>query len=388
MQTYSRLLNPAKEARSKSIYLFGARQTGKTTLLRTTLPDALYFDLLLSDLFLDLSLRPQLLRERILSEKERIVVSNTPVVIDEIQKLPMLLNEVHHLIETHGIVFVLTGSSPRKLKRRGANLLGGRARTRHLFPLVSSEVPDFDLLRALNFGTIPSIYLSEDPIDDLKAYCGDYLQQEIQAEGLVRNIGVFSRFLQTAALSNGELINFESLASDSAVTAQTIREYFTILEDTLIGSMLPPLKKVVHHKAVSKAKFYFFDVGVANILAQRLEIREKSELFGKAFEHFIYCELRAYCEYRKDRRPLSFWRDYRGHEVDFILGDTLALEVKSSSLVTEKHTKGLRMLCEDLPFRHKVIVSLDAAPRKIGDIEVLPWREFLARLWDGEYRGL
>ncbi len=386
MHTYPRLLNPAEEARRKSIYLFGARQTGKSTLLRATLPEALYFDLLLSELFLDLSRRPQLLRERILSEKERIVASNTPVLIDEIQILPMLLNEIHHLIETHGIIFVLTGSSLRKLKRSGVNLLGGRARTRHLFPLVSAEVPDFDLLRALNFGTIPSIYLSDDPIDDLKAYCGDYLQQEIQAEGLVRNIGVFSRFLETAALSNGELINFESLASDSAVTAQTIREYFTILEDTLIGSMLPPFKKVVHRKAVGKAKFYFFDVGVANILAQRLEIRERSELFGKTFEHFIYCELRAYCEYRKDRRSLSFWRDYRGHEVDFILGDSLALEVKSTSLVTEKHTRGLRMLDEEVSFRHKVIVSLDAAPRKIGDIEVLPWSEFLARLWSGEYK--
>jgi predicted AAA+ superfamily ATPase len=298
----------------------------------------------------------------------------------------MLLNEVHHLIEAHDITFVLTGSSPRKLKQGGVNLLGGRARTRHLFPLVSPEVPDLNLLRTVNFGTIPSIYLSTDPLDDLKAYCGDYLQQEIQAEGLVRNIGVFSRFLQTAALCNGELINFESLASDSTVSAQTIREYFTILEDTLLGSMLPPFKKVIHRKAVSKAKFYFFDVGVANLLAQRFEIKEKSELFGKAFEHFIYCELRAYREYCKDYNPLSFWRDYRGHEVDFILGDTLALEVKSSSLVTEKHTKGLRMLCEEVPFKHRVIVSLDAAPRKIGDIEVLPWRDFLVRLWNGEYR--
>ncbi len=386
MHTYPRLLNPAEESRRKSIYLFGARQTGKSTLLRATLPEALCFDLLLSELFLDLSRRPQLLRERVLSQKERITASNTPVLIDEIQKLPVLLDEVHHLIETHGIRFVLTGSSPRKLKRGGVNLLGGRARTRHLFPLVSAEVSDFDLLRALNFGTIPSIYLSDDPIDDLKAYCGDYLQQEIQAEGLVRNIGVFSRFLETAALSNGELINFESLAGDSAVTAQTIREYFTILEDTLIGFMLPPFRKVVHRKAVGKAKFYFFDVGVANILAQRLEIRERSELFGRAFEHFIYGELRAYREYRKDSRPLSFWRDYRGHEVDFILGDSLALEVKSTNLVTGKHTRGLRMLTEEAPFRHKVIVSLDAAPRKIGDIDVLPWSEFLARLWNGEYK--
>jgi predicted AAA+ superfamily ATPase len=382
---YQRLLDPANEVREKSIYLFGARQTGKTTLLVSTLPGAVYYDLLLSNLFLDLSRRPHLLREQILAQKERIARTGNIVIIDEIQKLPALLDEVHHLIEKEGIIFILTGSSPRKLKRSRANLLGGRARTRHLFPLVSQEIPDFDLLRVLNYGTIPSIYLSDDPVDDLNAYCGDYLQQEIQAEGLVRNIGVFSRFLQTAALCNGEMINFESLASDSAVTAQTIREYFSILEDTLVGAMLPPFKRVVHRKAVSKAKFYFFDIGVANILAQRPVFREKSELFGKAFEHFIFCELRAYREYRKDRRPLTFWRDYQGHEVDFLLGDELAVEVKATSLATEKHTKGLRMLSEDVALKNKVVVSLDAAPRRIGDIDILPWSEFLDRLWVGAF---
>jgi predicted AAA+ superfamily ATPase len=317
-----------------------------------------------------------------LAKKESIT---GPVIIDEIQKLPVLLDEIHNLIEAHGFRFILTGSSSRKLKRGGVNLLGGRAWTKHLHPLVSCEIPEFDLMRAVNFGTLPSIYQSEFPEEDLRAYCGTYLKEEIHAECLVRRIENFSRFLQVAALTNAELVNFESVSRDAAVPSKTIREFFTILEDTLVGSLLSPTGKMVHRKAVSAAKFYFFDVGVCNYLAGRRMIGQKTELFGKSFEHFIFTELRAWLDYVGDRRPLSFWRDYAGHEVDFIIGDEIAIEVKSTEQATGKHLKGLRMFAEDVRVKRSIIVSTDAAPRKIGNIEILPWKEFLTRLWSGAY---
>jgi uncharacterized protein len=380
MQTFERILNIAKEAKKKSILLFGPRQTGKTFLLNRLFPDSPVYSLLKSDEFLRISQSPQVIREELAAHRESI--GDKPVIIDEIQKLPMLLDEVHYMIEAYGITFVLTGSSPRKLKRGSANLLGGRARTRHLFPLVSHEIPDFDIVRACNFGMLPSIYQSDLPIEDLKSYCGNYLQEEIQAEGLVRRIENFSRFLETASLVNGEIVNMETLSSDTGIPSNSLREYFSILEDTLIGSMLKPFKKPIHRKAISKAKFYLFDVGVCNILAKRGYIQPKSELFGKAFEHFIQNELRAYLSYYRDDRPLSFWRDRYGNEVDFIIGDEIAIEVKASHMVSGKHLKGLRLISEEIPFKHKIVVSLDPNSRLIDDILVLPYREFLSQLWN------
>ncbi len=362
--------------------MFGPRQTGKTFLLRQTFPDAPTYNLLLADQFSRLSGRPSLIREELLARKGPIT---GPVIIDEIQKLPLLLDEVHNLIEAHGFRFVLTGSSARKLKHGGANLLGGRAWTKRLFPLVSCEIPGFDLVRAINYGTLPAIYQSESPGEDLLAYCGTYLKEEIQAESAVRRIENFSRFLQVAALVNAELVSFESVSRDTAIPARTIRDYFSILEDTLIGVMLHPFGRMVHRKAVSAAKFYFFDVGVSNHLAARTAITPKTELFGKTFEHFIFTELRAWLDYTGDRRPLTFWRDYAGHEVDFIVDDEIAIEVKSTGQAVEKHLKGLRMFSEDVRVKHKIIVSMDAAPRMLGDVEVLPWKEFLTRMWAGAY---
>jgi len=380
VKTFERILNISNEARKKSIFLFGPRQTGKTFLLNRIFPDSPVYSLLKSDEFLRISQRPQIIREELVANKESIV--EKPVIIDEIQKLPMLLDEVHFMIESFGINFILTGSSPRKLKRGSANLLGGRARTRHLFPLVSCEIPDFDIVRACNYGMLPSIYQSDEPVEDLKSYCGNYLQEEIQAEGLVRKIQNFSRFLETASIVNGEIVNMDALSSDTGIPSNSLREYFLILEDTLIGSMLKPFKRPVHRKAISKAKFYLFDVGVCNILAKRGYIQPKSELFGKAFEHFIQNELRAYLSYYRDDRPISFWRDRYGNEVDFIIGDEIAIEVKASHMVGSKHLKGLRLISEEIPFKYKIVVSLDQNPRVIEDILVLPYQEFLSRLWN------
>jgi uncharacterized protein len=379
---FNRIIDLKGPSLKRSIFLFGPRQTGKTFLLRKTFPDAPTYNLLLVDEFLRLSGHPSLVREELLAKKDSI---SGPIIIDEIQKLPLLLDEVHNLIEAHGFRFILTGSSSRKLKRGGVNLLGGRAWIRRLFPLVSCEIPDFDLMRAVNFGTLPSIYQSEYPEEDLRSYCGTYLKEEIQAECLVRRIENFSRFLQVAALTNAELVNFESVSRDTAIPSKTIRDFFTVLEDTLVGTLLRSFGKMVHRKAVGAAKFYFFDVGVCNYLANRKSIVPKTELFGKSFEHFIFTELHAWLEYSNDQRPLTFWRDYAGHEVDFIIGDEIAIEVKSTEQAMMKHIKGLRMFTEEIPVKHKIIVSMDTAPRKLDDIEVLPWKEFLTRLWTGTY---
>lgn len=384
MTPFKRIIDLKGSSQKKSLFLFGPRQTGKSFLLKQTFPDSPFYNLLLADHFSRISQRPTLIREELL---KRHNPENAPIIIDEIQKLPLLLDEVHFLIEEHKYRFILTGSSARKLKRGSANMLGGRAWIRHLFPLVFCEIPEFDLVRAVNIGTLPSIYLSEYPQEDLLSYCGTYLKEEIQAEGAVRRIENFSRFLQIAALSNAELVNFESLSRDTAMPARTIRDYFTILEDTLIGTLVLPYRRNLHRKTVHASKFYFFDVGVCNHLANRTNVQPKSELFGKCFEHFIFTELRAWLDYTADRRPLNFWRDYAGHEVDFIVGDDIAIEVKSTDMVVEKHLKNIHRFAQEVSLQKRIVVSLDPAPRLLWDIEILPWKEFLTRLWAGEYIG-
>lgn len=385
MSEFVRLLDLKKDIQKKSLFLFGPRQTGKTHLLHKTFPDAPFYNLLLADTFFKMSQRPQAIREELLGLRwESAQKKMMPVMIDEIQKLPILLDEVQHLIES-GYRFILTGSSARKLRRGTANLLGGRAWTRNLFPLVSHEIGDYDLLRILNFGALPPVYTSENPEEDLEAYVGNYLREEIQAEGLTRKIENFSRFLQTASLYNGELVNFANIASDAQVPPRTVAEYFLILQDTLIGSLLEPFTKTKKRKAISTAKFYFFDVGVSNFLAGRKGVQPKTELFGKALEHFVLTEIRAFLSYHGDKRPLSFWRSTAGHEVDFLIGDKIAIEVKGTENVVEKHFSGLKALSEDLPLKRRIIVSMDRARRLIGKIEVLPIGQFLKELWAGGF---
>ena len=383
MKYFERILDLRSESQKKSLLLFGPRQTGKSFLLKKHFPESNYYNLLHSDEFIRLAQRPQRIREEISALPEERKVH--PVIIDEIQKLPVLLDEVHAMIEEFGMTFIVTGSSPRKLKRGSANLLGGRARTRKLFPLVYHEIPDFDLVRVCNVGSIPSIYLSDEPRQDLLSYCGTYLKEEVQAEGLVRKIENFSRFLEVAALADGELLNIQNLANDTGVSAATLREYISILEDTLLACVLKPFKRNIHRKSISTAKLYLFDIGVSNVLAYRRNIQVKSELFGKSFEHLIHNELFSYLSYRKDERPLTFWRDRYGHEVDFIIGDEVCIEVKASDNITGKHLKNIRMLGEEVAFKKKLIVSLDHHPRKVGDITILPWQYFLSRLWEDEF---
>ncbi|MEI8024951.1 MAG: AAA family ATPase [Pseudomonadota bacterium] len=366
----------------KSFFLWGPRQTGKTTLLRDQFPDGVWIDLLKSDVFGKYAAMPHLLREEISESKP------SWVVIDEIQKVPELLDEVHYLIENHRIHFALSGSSARKVKRTHANLLGGRAHRRQIYGLSAAEVgPEFNLVRALNQGYLPPHYSSQDVWPDLASYCGNYLKEEIAAESAVRSIPAFSEFLRMAALSDTESVNMSTFARDVGVASQTIRDHYQILEDTLLGSWLNAYTLRPKRRQRMLPKFYFHDVGVVNFLGKRRSLEPQSELFGKAFENWIFHELCCYNEYRGCFWDMSFWSVANGPEVDFIVNDMeLAIEAKATKSVNSNHLGGLRALYQDYPHcKRRIIVSLDSSRRRLDDgIEVWPWREFVQALWNGE----
>lgn len=364
----------------ESTFLWGARQTGKSTLLKKLYPSALYFDLLLYEEYDRFTRNLSLLREII----EGRVVSG-PVIIDEIQRIPALLNDIHWLMVNKKIQFILSGSSPRNIMRSGGNLLGGRALRHELYPLVSAEIPDFELIKALNGGLLPRHYQAEDPRKLLSAYVGSYLRDEIQAEARTRNITSFSRFLEAAAFSNGEMVNYSNIASECGISSPTVKEYFQILEDTLTGRFLQSYQKKPKRRVILAPKFYFFDVGIANILLKRGRIEYGSEAFGKTFEHFIYQELYAHSHYSDLNYPVNYWRTASQIEVDFILGDNeVAIEVKSTNMATPRYFKGLKSFSEEYKVKKLIIVSNDPYPRKVDNIMILPWKEFLERLWAGE----
>jgi len=377
---FQRILDLRALLGRKSFFLFGPRATGKTTLIRKQIPEALIFDLLDDEVYERLLRRPKVIEESLTPETRT-------VVIDEIQRLPKLLHEVQRLMRSRERVFLLTGSSARTLRRGGANLLGGRAWEAELHPLTSREIPAFDLLRYLNVGGLPAIYLADSPEEELKSYVSLYLREEVFAEALVRKEEYFLRFLDVMALSNGEELHFQGLSNDSGVQARTIQNYVQILEDTLIGFQVPPFLATKKRKAIARSKFFFFDLGVVNRLARRSGIVEGGELFGKAFEHFIARELKSYLSYRRRDHDLSYWRSTSGFEVDFVVGREAAIEVKSSDLVVEGHLRGLRALREEGLWRKYLVVSRDPARRRLDGIEILPWTEFLRLLWKDQLIG-
>jgi len=367
----------------ESTFLWGARQTGKSTLLKNLFPDALYFDLLLADEFSRFLRNPSLLRE--ITGTMKITC---PVIIDEIQRIPSSLNEIHWLIVNRNIQFILSGSSPRNILRSGGNLLGGRALRHELYPLVSAEIPDFNLLKALNNGLLPRHYKANNPQKLLSAYIGSYLRDEIQAEAKIRNISSFSSFLEAAAFSNGEMVNYTNIAAECGVSSTTVKEYFQILVDTMTGRFLNSYQKKPKRRVILAPKFYYFDIGVANILLKRGRIEEGSEAFGKAFEHFIFSELYAHSHYSDLNYQVYYWRTASQLEVDFILGENeVAIETKSTSQVNPRHLKGLLSFAEEYTVKKLILVSNDPDPRQIGNILVLPWKKFLKMLWAGEIIG-
>lgn len=368
------------DATTDSVFLWGARQVGKSTLLQRLFPESRIYDLLKSDEYARLSRRPQLLRE----ELEHLG-NETLVIIDEIQKIPQLLDEVHWLIVNRNIRFILCGSSARKLKRLGTNLLGGRAISTRLFPLVSTEIPDFDLIKAINNGMIPRHYTIDNPQKRLQAYIGDYLKEEIQSEVIVRQLASFNRFLDIAAQSDGEIINYTNIAQDCGVSSITVREYFNILEQTLIGYIIPAFTLSKKRKALQSPKFYYFDIGIVNHLLHRRKLLPGSVDFGHAFEHFMIQEIIAYLSYTESYEQLSYWRTSNGYEVDAIIGEgRIAIELKSSEEVQSRHTKGLKAFEEEFPNARKIIVSLDKNRRTLNGIEIIPATEFLKMMWNNE----
>ncbi len=370
--------------KGKSAFLWGARKTGKSTYLKTNFPYSTYFDLLKSDVFFELNIHPERLREQLLNKKD-LAIQN-PIIIDEVQKVPAILDEIHWLIENAGMQFVLCGSSARKLIKTHANLLGGRAWRYLMLPFVYPELDNPDLVRILNHGLLPSHYLEDDYKKSLISYTRDYLQEEIFNEGLTRNIPAFSRFFEAIGYSNGELINYSKFASDTGVSSKTIKEYFQILIDTLLGHYVLPFNKRAGRDILSKTpKFYLFDVGIAGILLNRKIEQEKGEMFGKAFEHYIFMELFAYHSYNDVLSPIYFWRTKYGHEVDFILGNgSIAIEVKGSQNVRNNELKSLKVFINDYNPKKAIVVCNEKNPRTIKNIEILPWKIFLKKLWNGE----
>lgn len=374
---YKRLLDLQSNLKNKSVFLLGPRQTGKSSLIKRQLPDLRVIDLLESETRLTLQHSPERLRQWLANEE------GSTIVIDEIQLVPELLSEVHLLIEKQNLKFLLTGSSARKLKKGSFNLLGGRARVVNCFPLVSQELgKDFNLLKALSWGTIPSIVNSDNPKADLSSYLTTYLEDEISREALTRNIPAFSRFLQVAALSNAQIINYAKTASDCQVSSSTVQEYYQILRDTLVGEDLAVWQKGHKRKTSRTAKFYLFDIGVVRALCENRALEPQGTDFGQALESFIWQELRAYSSY-KNLAKLYYWRTQAGTEVDFILDNQVAIEVKATRNVRKSDCKGLAALMEEGEKMKSIIVCQESKKRTLGSIECYPVEEFLKELWEG-----
>ena len=367
-----------------TFFLWGPRQTGKTTLLRATYPDGFWIDLLKSEEFRKYSTHPESLRQELAALESSQQVQ---IVIDEIQKVPALLDEVHWLIENGGYHFTLCGSSARKVKRGAANLLGGRALRYELYGLTAHELgSNLDLDRLVNDGYLPRIYGASRARRMLDAYVADYLKEEEAAEGLVRSLPAFSDFLDVAALSDGEIVNFSNVARECGVSSHTAKSYFGILEDTLLGRWVPSYRKRPKRRVIRAPKFYFADVGVVNRLARRGEVLSGSEQYGKAFENWVHHELSAYISYTEYDGALSYWRLASGTEVDFVLGDMeVAVEAKSATRIVSHHLKGLRDLAADHPgVGPRVVVCREPRARQTEDgIAILPVRDFVDRLWSG-----
>lgn len=375
IQYLPRRLDIKSLSKKKSIFLFGPRSTGKSRLLKHDFPESQYLNLLDSELYLNLSQQPQLLESYLNKKKPG------PLIIDEVQRIPDLLNEVHRLIEDSGKKFILTGSSARKLKRGQANLLAGRAWTANLFPFAWPELNHFDLEKYLFFGGLPNVALSEDPAEEMKAYVDTYLREEVQAEGLVRKIPDFNRFLRVAALSTAQILNFEKIAREAQAKPSTVKSYFEILEDTMIGFHIPAWTNGKLRRTIRAPKFFMFDCGVVRHLGGIKSLDPASDLFGRSFEQFIAQELRVAISYSRKDRSISYWRSAHGHEVDFVINDDIAIEVKATTKPNSDDLSGLKNIAEEGSFKHRILVCRCSRVQTIQGIEILPYSVFLEKLW-------
>jgi predicted AAA+ superfamily ATPase len=382
MEMVKRLLN-IDLPKGQSAFLWGPRKTGKSCFLKQSFPDSLVYDLLKTDLFIAYLKTPSLFREQLLAKHPDQL--KHPIILDEVQKVPQILDEVHWLIENSAMQFILCGSSARKLKRGQANLLGGRAWRYEMFPFVFKELEEPDLLQVLNCGLVPDHYLSHNYRKALRAYAQDYLKEEVFNEGLTRNIPAFSRFFDAMGFTHGELINYSNIARDCAVDAKTVKEYYQILVDTLLGTLIEPFKKRQNRQVITRApKFYLFDVGVAGAIINRHIDQERGELFGKAFEHYIFMELSAHRSYTELDYRINFWRTKSGLEVDFVLGHgQVAIEVKGSSSVRPRDLKPMKAFVEEYAPQKAIVVCNERQARIHDGIHIMPYRQFLESLWHG-----
>ncbi|MBR0297452.1 MAG: ATP-binding protein [Bacteroidales bacterium] len=364
----------------EAMFLFGGRQTGKSTLLKERFPKAVYIDLLKSDVRNRFKQHPEEFRESLLRYPPE-----TLVIVDEIQKVPDLLDEVHWLMVEKGLWFILSGSSARKIKKSGANNLGGRAIPETLFPLVSAEIPDFDLERAVQNGMIPRHYMVANARNRMRAYIDLYLKEEIIEEALVQNVDEFVRFMEVAALMDGEILNYENVASDCEVSANTVKAYYKILVDTLLGFEVPAYRKVIKRKLYKSPRFYYFDVGIANHLTKRYHLAPKTPEYGHALEHLIMQEIVAYLGYTNSDEELTYWRTYENLEVDAVIGDArVAIEIKSKEHIDHDDKKGVTEFAKEHPDTKQIIVSKDRISRRSGDVDLYYVTDFFKALWAGE----
>ena len=376
---YNRIFDIEKQL-DEAMFLFGARQVGKSTLLQSSFKTAVYYDLLLPGIRKSFKRNPELFKEALSSKP-----TGTLVIVDEIQKVPELLDLVHWLMVNKGLRFILSGSSARKLKKSGANTLGGRAQPRTLYPLVWPEVTDFQIDKAVQNGMIPRHYLADDATDRLEAYVDVYIREEILDEAAVQDIDAFERFMEVAAISDGEMLNYSNIASDCGVSAKTVKSYYQILYDTMLGYEVPAYRKVIKRQIIQAPKFYYFDVGLSNYLMGRHNLRRGSDDYGHAFEHFVMQEIIAYKGYNRRKEELSYWHTYNGQEVDAVIGDAkVAIEIKSCELIKTKHKAGLKAFKEEHPDCRLILVSLDPITRVSGDKELIYVTDFLKMLWNGE----
>lgn len=367
----------------QSFFLFGPRQTGKSSLIQSRLGDSAWtVSLLHSEDYTRYAKHPGQYRLDV-AEKQKSGI--TRFVLDEVQRVPELLNEVHALLEQFpACQFIMLGSSARKLMRGGANLLGGRAVRRFLFPFTRQELGDtFRLDNALRFGTLPPLTdLSDtDKQDILRAYSDTYLREEIQMEGLVRNLGGFYRFLEVAASASGEMLNFTNIARECQLQARSVLSYYEILEDTLIGFRLLPWLKSERKRLVAHPKFYFFDTGITNAINRRLAEPPDSRLYGRLFEHFMILEAYRHIHYSASESRLFFWRTNTGAEVDLLMEKhgrlTGAFEFKSAMEVGGDDFSGLRAFRTDNPEVPLTVVYRGLHPYETDGIRVIPWQQFL-----------
>ncbi len=374
---YSRLLQPPK---GKNFFLFGPRGTGKSSWVRAHFPEATYLDLLESDLYNDLLARPSRL-EQLMPEK-----GHPWVIIDEVQRVPELLNEVHRLIEKRCCHFVLTGSSARKLRRRGVNLLAGRALTLSMHPLTACELgKDFRLEHSLRFGGLPCVYTEDQPKQYLESYVSTYLREEVQQEGFTRNLGAFSRFLESASFSQGAVINMSEVARDCAIERKVAENYFSILEDLLLAQRLPVFTKRAKRRMATHPKFYFFDVGVFRTLRPMGSLDRPEEVEGAAYESLFYQELRAVNAYSDKGYELYYWRTSTETEVDFVAYGSRgikAFEIKRSRKIDSKDLRGLKSFLADYPMANAYCVYGGERQEVIGGITCIPLTTCLQQLPD------